>query len=136
MEAVLKNCSYVENIAIHCNSYYNHLIAILQPNLDNLLKLARSINKSEDDLESLCENKLIKDAILKELMIFGKSNGLISKEVPVLIKISPILWTPKNNLLTASFKVNRTKIYAHFKQSIDLMYKELDKKFPSKLVLT
>ena len=54
----------------------------------------------------------IKKIILDELIKYGKSNGLLSKEVPYVLKLCPEAWTSSNGLLTASLKTRKVQIYA------------------------
>lgn len=114
---------------LHGNSYHNHLIALVQPNKENLCKLAESMDKDADDFSKLCEDSKIRTELTDELIKYGKRNGLTSKEVPYVIKLCDQPWTPANGLLTASFKARRAQIYQFYKQSIDEMYKELESKF-------
>lgn len=128
-EAVLKNCLYVENIVLHGNSFHNHLIAIIEPNKEMISKLAESMEIEFNDVNKLYENEKIKKVVSDELIKYGKSNGLLSKEVPYVIKLCSEQWTAANGLLTASLKARRPQIYAHYKDEIENMYKELDSKF-------
>lgn len=117
---------------LHGNSYYNHLIALLQPNRANVCKLAESLGKSTDDLEQLYEDPDIKQAVLDELKRFGKANGLTSIEVPYLVKLCPDVWTPQNKLLTATLKTSRAQVCNFYRPAMNEMYKELKLKFPTK----
>ena len=128
-EAVLKNCLYVENIVLHGNSYHNHLIALVQPNKENLLKLAEQLDKNTDDVAKLCEDDRIKKEVTDELIKYGKSNGLLSKEVPYVIKLCSDTWTPQNGLLTATLKTRRAPIYKFYESAVSGCYKELESKF-------
>lgn len=120
----------MENIVLHGNSYYNHLIALVQPNKANVCKLAESLGKSADDLEQLYEDADIKQAVLVELVRFGKSNGLTSIEVPYLVKLCPEVWSPQNKLLTATLKTSRAQVCNHYRPAMNEMYKELKLQFP------
>lgn len=122
----------MENIVLHGNSYYNHLIALLQPNRANVCKLAESLGKNTDDLEQLYEDPDIKQAVLDELKRFGKANGLTSMEVPYLVKLCPDVWTPQNKLLTATLKTSRAQVCNFYRPAMNEMYKELKLKFPTK----
>lgn len=130
-EAVLKNCLYVENIVLNGNSFHNHLIALVQPNKASLLKLAEQLGKNTDDLAKLCEDSRIRKEVTDELIKYGKSNGLMSKEVPYVIKLCPEVWTPNNGLLTATFKARRAPIYKFYESAVNECYKELESKFPN-----
>lgn len=90
---VLKNCLYVENIVLHGNSFHNHLIAIIEPNKEMITKLAESMGMEFDDVNKLYENEKIKKMVSDELIKYGKSNGLLSKEVPYVIKLCKEQWT-------------------------------------------
>ena len=131
-EAILKNCGYVENIVLHGNSYYNHLIALVQPNKASVCKLAESLGKNTDDLARLYEDDDTRRAVLNELIRFGKANGLTSMEVPYLVKLCPEVWTPQNKLLTATLKTSRAQVCVHYRTAINDLYEELKLKFPNK----
>lgn len=124
-EAVLKNCAYVQNLAVHVDSYQDQITAIVQPNRENVFELAKSIGRPIDKLKALCEDERLKQAIVDELIKFGKSNGLHTKEIPHLITLCHEIWSPQNGLLTASMKLNRTQIYGHYRRQIEQMYKTL-----------
>lgn len=130
-EAVLKNCIYVENIVLHGNSYHNHLIALIQPSKENVLKLAESMNLKTENFNKLCDDAVMKRTIIDELIRYGRSNGLLSKEIPYVIKLCTEQWTPNNNLLTASMKTRRNQIYAFYQKDVEKMYKELESIYSS-----
>lgn len=117
---------------LHGNSYYNHLIALVQPNKESIVKLAESLGKSTDDLQQLYEEADTKQAVLNELIRFGKANGLTSMEVPHLVRLCAEVWTPQNKLLTATLKTSRAQVCNYYRTAINEMYKELKLKFPTK----
>lgn len=118
------------NIVLHGNSYYNHLIALVQPDKSNVCKLAESLGKNTYDLEQLYEDADIKQMVLDELQRFGKANGLSAMEVPYLVKLCPDVWTPQNKLLTATLKTSRAQVCKYYRSLMDEMYRELKLKFP------
>lgn len=126
---MLKNCLYTENIVLNGDSYHNHLVALVQPNRENLLKLADQLGKSTDDFAKLCEDARIKKEVTDELIKYGKRNGLLSKEVPYVIKLCPEAWNPQNGLLTATLKTRRAPIYQFYESAVKECYKELESKF-------
>lgn len=113
---------------IHINSYKNNVIAIVQPDFNNLFKLARSLG-IEQNLEDLCENKKLVNLVLRDLIQYGKENGLSSKEIPILIILCPEKWTTSNGLLSASLKTIRSKIYIQYEDRIRTLYSENWEKF-------
>lgn len=99
---------------MHCDSFYNYLTTILQPNKENLIKLAKSIGKEFDDLNELCNDNEVKKLILTELQKYGKSNGLTSKELPYAIKLCPEEWTGIYNFLNNKLLNNKIHLICSF----------------------
>ena len=105
---------------------------MVQPNKESIVKLAESLGKSTDDLQQLYEEADTKQAVLNELIRFGKANGLTSMEVPHLVRLCAEVWTPQNKLLTATLKTSRAQVCNYYRTAINEMYKELKLKFPTK----
>jgi long-chain acyl-CoA synthetase len=54
-------------------------VAVISPNKEELLKLAKSKNIN-GDYEAICKNKELRTLLLIELNNFGKKNGLMGFE--------------------------------------------------------
>lgn len=125
IEAVPINCPYVEHIAVHVNSYYNFVTALVCPNEQRICQLAEAMHKSTDHLDKLYEDEEVKRAVVDELARFGIANGLIRLEVPAYVKLLRGKWTPENGLLTETLKLRRQHIYTFYKDAINELYKSL-----------
>jgi len=54
----------------------------------------------------------------------GKKSGLASIEIIVGVILSDEEWTPQNNLVTATQKLNRRAIFERYKGDIEVTYKK------------
>jgi len=53
---------------------------------------------------------------------------LRSIETVKSIKICPFEWTPQNGMLTSAMKLNRNEVIKKYREDIDNMYAEIEKK--------
>lgn len=77
--------------------------------------------------EELCKNADLKKAIGEEMMQLAKENKLTGLEKPKSFMLSHDLCTKENGRLTATEKMKRNVVAAHFKDDIDVMYEEVAK---------
>jgi len=54
----------------------------------------------------------------------GKKSGLSNMEIIVGVILSDEEWTPQNNLVTATQKLNRRAIFERYKGDIEETYKK------------
>ena len=123
---MLKGCRFVENIAVHVNSYFDYVTAIVAPDEVNIRKLAKELVKSTDDLTKLYQDEDLEKAVVNELAEFGAENGLIPMELPAFVKLVPEKWTPLNGLVTESLKIKRKQVYKFYGYTINSMYNNND----------
>lgn len=111
-------------------------VALVQANVAEIVKLANSHGIPTSNIEQLCKNPTIEELVLESLVKVGKAGKLGSNEILCAIVLiagtgpekgkatvdSP--WTPENECLTASNKLNRSGI----KESFALVLKPLIKK--------
>lgn len=112
------------------------MIQIVFPHEQNLKSIAN------DDIESMCKSKEVRDTVLRELNAVGKKAGLKPLEVRLsyllscrtlthsasliaqtlqTVVLTPQEWTPQN-YLTAAQKLNRKKLIEAYKSEIDKVY--------------
>jgi long-chain acyl-CoA synthetase len=96
-------------------------VAFMQANLAEVRKIAASLNKTFANDEEMCADSTIEKAVLDDVLKEGIAGGVSNLEKLKAIKIisghgdpnkqevnSP--WTPENEFLTASNKLNRKPI--------------------------
>ena len=72
----------------------------------------------------LAHDPKIQQEILKQLQVVGKKAGLSSMEILVGVVVSDEEWTPQNNLVTATSKINRKAIFERYKRDVEKAYKQ------------
>jgi len=104
--------------------------ALVQVNLSELKKWARSQGIDDDDVEALCANEAAKKAVLESLIKAGKNVGaneklveigLISGTGPIDEPTSKSPWTPENGCRTPSNKLDRKGIQKTFSALMDII---------------
>ena len=130
IEAELKAvCPVIENIFIHGNSNENHIMAIVRPNEDILIEMAKEVYQKEgrslQDLESfpfLCYDPSMIQAVLEVIHHHSLSIPLYSHEIPVNIRLSSHRWTTESGFLTGGLKLKRHQIRQFFSNDIRMIY--------------
>ncbi|XP_015787043.1 long-chain-fatty-acid--CoA ligase 4 [Tetranychus urticae] len=122
VEAVLKNCNFVDNICVYGDSFHSYLIAFILPERNSLKRLAESLGKQDVPFNELCNDQQIVNSVLETLREFGESANLLRFEIPNKIKLCSEEWTPDNGLATAALKIRRLEIQKFYKQSIESLY--------------
>ncbi|KAG5359138.1 Long-chain-fatty-acid--CoA ligase 1 [Yarrowia sp. C11] len=124
LETQYRSSSYVANLCVYADQNRVKPIALVIPNEGPTKKLAESLGVDGDDWESLCANKKVIKAVLKDMLDTGRSLGLSGIELLQGIVLLPGEWTPQNNYLTAAQKLNRKKIVDDNKKEIDACYEQ------------
>merc|ERR1711915_22090 len=123
VEAIMKTHPLVDNICVHADPFNNFTVAVLVPiqgSLENLaLKLRKNLNFSQ-----LCVDRELQKEVLKILYNHGEINGLKKFEIPRTVHLTPNVWTPDTNLVTAAFKIRRKMIYNVFEKEFQNLYDE------------
>jgi long-chain acyl-CoA synthetase len=69
-------------------------------------------------MPDLCNDKEVKDLMLKECNASGKKAGFKSMEMLEAVILTPEEWTPESGLVTAAQKVQRKKVAQKFDAEI------------------
>uniref|UniRef100_A0A8C4H369 long-chain-fatty-acid--CoA ligase n=1 Tax=Dicentrarchus labrax TaxID=13489 RepID=A0A8C4H369_DICLA len=121
VEAMLKNCSLVDNICAYANSDETYVIGFVVPNQKQLLTLADQYG-IRGSLEDLCNNKAMEELVLKIITEAALAAQLERFEMPRKIRLSPDPWTPETGLVTDAFKLKRKELKTHYQDDIERMY--------------
>ncbi|UYV73105.1 ACSL4 [Cordylochernes scorpioides] len=121
------------NICALGDSYMTYLVAIILPNRDQLLKLARELDRPEGmTFAELCHDHLVCSEVAAMLRAHGIKSGLevetvwtgglLKNEIPGKITLCPDEWLPDSGLVTPGMKVRRKPIENYYRAAIDEMY--------------
>ncbi|KAK6086675.1 AMP-binding enzyme [Seiridium cupressi] len=120
VEAVYRGSQYLQNIMVHGDSSHPRAIALVSPNEKNLGELAKSLGVEEKDMHN---DSKVKNAVLKDLVAVGKKGGLGGLELVSNVVLVDEEWTPANNLVTATHKVNRRKLKEKYGKELEAGFK-------------
>ncbi|KIH69359.1 AMP-binding enzyme [Ancylostoma duodenale] len=111
----------VETVCAYGDSSKDYLVALVVPERKYLKKLAEELNVGSEDMEELCKDKKVVEAVLKEIQshVSGKLQRV---EIPKKILLCPEPWTPASGLVTEALKLKRKAIEKAFKEDIEKLY--------------
>ncbi|XP_067102448.1 long-chain-fatty-acid--CoA ligase 3a [Osmerus mordax] len=121
VEAMLKNCSLIDNICAYANSDETYVIGFVVPNQKQLLALADQY-RIRGSFEELCENLAMEEVVLTVITEAALAAQLERFEIPRKICLSPEPWTPETGLVTDAFKLKRKELKTHYLSDIERMY--------------
>ena len=73
VEATLSQSQYVETLCVYAESSKTYTVCLVVPRQKNLNALAASLNLDTSNWKALCQNQLVKEAVLKDLHAVGKA---------------------------------------------------------------
>ncbi|KAG7104566.1 Acyl-CoA synthetase FUM16 like protein [Verticillium longisporum] len=115
LESVYRGSQFVANIMIDTDPDSARPIAVIAPNEKTLTELAQKLGVDEAHQHS---DRKVKDTVLKDLVTVGKNGGLGGIEITSAVVLVEDEWTPASGLVTATQKVNRRALRAHYKTQI------------------
>lgn len=122
IENIYLLCPLISQIFVAGESLQSYIIAIIVPNDENLLELAK-LKGIEGSFEELCENKEIKNFVLKDLQEIGKKHDLKGFEQVKAITLTSVPFGIENGLISSTLKNKRFQLMKTFQQQISDMYK-------------
>lgn len=103
LESVYKSCPLIANGAIVASGDHNQAMMVCMAHPVNLVAFAKKNGLSNtDDVETLCKDDKVVEAVHKELNATGKKNGLKGLEMLESIVLTEDEWTPESGFLTAA----------------------------------
>ena len=127
VENIYENCKYVEQIFIYGNSLKNYLICIVHPKFNDIVEFLKSKGINDVDNNNCInyfEDQDLKDAIIKEMDIFGRQNGLKGFELPKKIYLFKDKFSVENQIITPTMKIRRHIAKKIFEEQINKLYEE------------
>lgn len=98
------------------------MIAFISPNMGDLKRLAKELNKEDKTKEELCNDPEIIKKVTETVLQFGREYDLNKMEIPQKIKLCADEWSSNTGLLTASLKINRRNVQKAYQEDIARMY--------------
>ncbi|XP_004428141.1 PREDICTED: long-chain-fatty-acid--CoA ligase 5 isoform X1 [Ceratotherium simum simum] len=114
----------VSQIFVHGESLRSSLVGVVVPDPDVLPSFAAKLGV-EGSLEELCQNQVVKEAILEDLQKIGKESGLKSFEQVKSICLHPEPFSIENGLLTPTMKAKRGELSKYFRTQINSLYENI-----------
>lgn len=124
IENVYTRSRIVAQIFVHGDSLRSFLVGIVVPDPDVLPSFAANLGV-KGTTQELCQNEVIKKAILEDLQKIGKESGLKSFEQVKGIFVHPELFSIENGLLTPTLKAKRAELAKYFRAEIDRLYESM-----------
>ncbi|KAM8783158.1 long-chain-fatty-acid--CoA ligase 5 isoform 2-T3 [Rhynchonycteris naso] len=109
---------------VHGESLRSSLVAVVVPDPDVLPSFAAKLGV-KGSLEELCQNQVVKGAILEDMQKTGKEGGLKSFEQVKSILLHPEPFSIENGLLTPTLKAKRGELAKYFQTQINSLYESL-----------
>jgi long-chain acyl-CoA synthetase len=134
---VYRSATVVANICVYASITETHPIAIIVPAEPALKKLADAIGVQGHGIGDLVYNERIQQEVLKQLQAVGRKAGLAGIEIITGVVLADEEWTPQNvslsflhpfhadckqNMVTATTKLNRRGIFERYRKAIETAY--------------
>ncbi|KAI8615949.1 hypothetical protein BC830DRAFT_242483 [Chytriomyces sp. MP71] len=149
IENIYQKNNLVAQIYVHGDSLQAELVAIVVPDAEYAIPLARDNGVLPADttdpgptaqnapphplLKKVCESEKMEDLILADITKTGKEFGLKGFEFVKKIHLDYNGFTMENGLITPTFKLKRNEAADRYRSFIDAMYKDLNSKPKAKL---
>lgn len=135
IEGVYKQCKFVANSFVYGDSKQNYLVAVVVPNMENVVAWAQKNNLAQlaSNPQELLKNPLVQQLIFKGMTDVAVQEKLRGFEHVKRIRIVLEDFSVDNGLLTPTFKLKRHAARSKYQQLIDEMYAQGEPTIPAKL---
>eukprot|EP01102_Stenamoeba_stenopodia_P018868 TRINITY_DN6998_c0_g2_i1.p1 TRINITY_DN6998_c0_g2~~TRINITY_DN6998_c0_g2_i1.p1 ORF type:complete len:806 (+),score=186.18 TRINITY_DN6998_c0_g2_i1:350-2419(+) len=125
LETIYLQSPFVHTIFIHGDTLRDHVLAVVVPNFQVVEEWAKDHGIEEQDKAKLCQHPRVIEAIGEAIKAIGIAKSVQPYEIPRKFLLEPEQFTPENNLLTPSFKLNRIAIEKKYKKQLNELYEEI-----------
>ena len=130
VQTILVNSKYINQIFLYGDSHFSYAIALIYPELKECVDFLKNknnneiSNKNSDEIkiEDICDNKDLKNEIIKDCDEIGRKYDLKGFELPKKILILKEPFTLENNLLTPTLKLKGKEIKNKYNKEIKSLY--------------
>lgn len=135
IENVLMNDALVMQAFVYGDSLQSTLVAIIVPDPDALLALARELGYGDSlEMETLCSDQGLADKLLAHLKKVAHHGGLKGFEIPKAISLEPVPFSIENGILTPTMKLKRPEAKQMYLDRIESMYQRLALESPKAML--
>ncbi|XP_078202617.1 long-chain-fatty-acid--CoA ligase 5 isoform X2 [Callithrix jacchus] len=114
----------VAQVFVHGESLRSSLVGVVVPDTDTLPSFAAKLGV-KGSFEELCQNQVVRKAVLEDMQKIGKESGLKSFEQVKAIFLHPEPFSIENGLLTPTLKAKRGELSKYFRTQIDSLYEHI-----------
>lgn len=124
IENIYNRSRPVLQIFVHGESLRSSLVGVVVPDPDVLPSFAAKLGV-KGSFEELCQNQVVRKAILEDLQKIGKESGLKTFEQVKAVFLHPEPFSIENGLLTPTLKAKRGELSKYFRTQIDSLYEHI-----------
>ncbi|KAM8923821.1 long-chain-fatty-acid--CoA ligase 5 [Pelodytes ibericus] len=124
IENVYVRSAPVAQVFVHGDSLRACLVGVVIPDPEVLPDFSGKLG-IKGPYEELCNNTVVKKAILEDMIKVGKQAGLKSFEQVKDIHVHSEMLSVENGFLTPTLKAKRAEVAKHFRRNIDELYAKL-----------
>nr|KAG5707715.1 hypothetical protein BaRGS_003290 [Batillaria attramentaria] len=121
IEGIYCRSMYVQQCFVDGDSLKSRCVAVVVPDPDVVMMWAANNNRPQD-ITQLCQDEVLKDVILQDMLEFGKTAQLKGFEQVLDIALEPEPFSVEAGLLTPTFKNKRTQLRKHFAHQVAALY--------------
>uniref|UniRef100_A0A2K6Q1W9 Long-chain-fatty-acid--CoA ligase n=1 Tax=Rhinopithecus roxellana TaxID=61622 RepID=A0A2K6Q1W9_RHIRO len=124
IENIYNRSRPVLQIFVHGESLRSSLVGVVVPDPDVLPSFAAKLGV-KGSFEELCQNQVVRKAVLEDLQKIGKESGLKTFEQVKAVFLHPQPFSIENGLLTPTLKAKRGELSKYFRTQIDSLYEHI-----------
>jgi len=132
IEGINAQSTFVAQNFVYGDSLQRELVAIITVDPDATANWGRQNGKG-DDVAKLCQDEAFKKAVIDDIRKIADREKLQGFEVVKAVHLEPALWEPGSEVLTPTFKLQRSKAQKKYEAVIAQLYKSLEGGPQSKL---
>eukprot|EP01114_Cavostelium_apophysatum_P021160 TRINITY_DN72_c0_g1_i3.p1 TRINITY_DN72_c0_g1~~TRINITY_DN72_c0_g1_i3.p1 ORF type:complete len:1130 (-),score=527.02 TRINITY_DN72_c0_g1_i3:24-3413(-) len=131
LELIYARSRFVGQLFVYGDSFTPFLIAIVRPEEDFVKRWAAD-NKIPDaaDFQAVCKNPALAKAIKDDFTTLNKDNKLTGFERIEAVIVTPLEWTPQNDLVTPKMSLRRPQLKNYYLNDIVDAYTDLNVDLP------
>lgn len=129
IESVFMEIPFVSNIFLYGSPSRACCVAVVVPCAELLVNWMKTedphVVEDLDDTTSICQNNIVRRAVMRHLTEHGQKQGLAPHELPYAIFLTPTPFKDIPSMLTNTMKHRRNHLKEHFAEAIKEMYSKL-----------
>lgn len=124
IENILLHSPFIAQVFVYGDSLQSSLVGIVIPDEEVVVSWAEK-NGLKSYFADLCQNSLLYDVIMRDILRLSADNGLHGFETVKAVLLDSTLFSLENGLLTPTFKLKRKEIRDKYEDAIEALYNKL-----------